>query len=287
MLNLRIPAGIGDISWCISKLCNLNEELNLYISADNPRRSLDFVQLFPFVKQAQYDHSNFHSIVNHSLPPSLPKETLIRLSKQARQNFSLNRFLEQGNRIENFMPEIPTNLHYQIPTSEEDKKFARQVFQHAENPVGIYTSNYINIANWNGWHLEEWAMLIREIHKNIKDITFILLGAEYDREFTDDLSKIIEPIPHINLCGKTSISQVVEIIKNLKYFISYPCGLPILANVLNTPVLMFYPQHLKGLHNSWADQNSIQNKTYKGCEFAPVNIILKWLFEEYKLNQKI
>jgi len=287
MLNIRVPAGIGDISWCYSKLVNLNQKINLWISADNPRRSLDFVKLLPNINKAQYDTKNFHDIVNHSTPHTTTKEDLTQLSQQQILNFSLNRFLEQGNRIENFIPDLPTNLHYSINTTHDDKQYAEKILKLSENPIGIYTSNYINITNWNGWHLDEWKILITKIHKTFPKATFILLGATYDKSFTDDLSKIISPIPHINLTGTTTIAQTIEVIKILKYFISYPCGLPILANIVGTPVMMFYPNHLEKLINSWPDQKTINNNTYKGCKFPTPEQALAWLFNTYHLQDKL
>jgi len=287
MLNLRLPAGIGDISWCYSKLINLKEDFHFYISADNPRRSLDFVQLLPGVRSAEYDCSNYHRIVYNCLPHNITRERLTSLSSTAVQNFALNHYLEQGNRIEYFIPDIPTDFHYKINTSPADVAFSEQVIKNTESAIGIYTSSYINSSAWGGWLLYQWKTLICELSRNLPNTTFIFLGADYDAPLTDDLVKLINPIQHINLCGKTTIGEAIEVLRRLNYFISYPCGLAVLSNVVSTPVMMFYPNHLIKLMYSWPDPKSIEDLSYKGCVFPKPEEALLWLFENYKISHKI
>ena len=287
MINIRVPAGIGDISWIYSKLVNLDEKINWHISQDNPQRSMDFVNLLPMTEKAQYITENFHSIVNHCLPATITKEKLLNLTRTSIQNIACNRFLEKGNSLNSFIPELYTEYHYEINTSDQDKEFGLSLKKYGTNLIGIYTSNYHNNTIWGGWHIHEWKHFIQQLHNNMLNLTFIFLGATYDKELPEDITKLLSGINIINICGQTTIGQCIETIKNLKYFISYPSGLAVISNVINTPVMMFYPKHLEKLINTWPDPVTIKNKTYKGCTFPTPEQAVQWILYEYHIDEKL
>jgi ADP-heptose:LPS heptosyltransferase len=283
MLNFNVPAGIGDISWIYSKIKHINEDISLHISEDNPKRSLDYVKLLPKIKEARYDEGNFHNIVDNSPPASTSLYKITAKAKIRKLNFACNRHLESGQRLETYIPELPTDFHYEINTTEEDKIFASETLKNTKHPIGIYTSSHHNISVWDGWRVNSWKEFIETLHWKYNFLTFVFLGAEYDKPFVEDLTGQIQFIPHINICGYTTIGQTIEIIRLLKYFISYPSGLPILSNVVKTPVYMFYPKHLEKVIYTWPDPETIQNKTYKGSFFTTPREVIKFIVEEYKL----
>lgn len=287
MLHIRVPAGIGDISWSYSKVANLGEELNIQISADNPKRSLEYVKLLPGVVKAEYTPENFHSIADNSIPHTTKKQDFIDVARKEFVNFSPNRYLEIGYRLETWIPELETNFHYKINLFDEKDNVVSGLTNTSTRYIGIYASSYQNIVHWNGWHLTEWALAIHKINTELPGVTFVLLGAAYDKPFADDLSKLINTVPHINLAGRTSCNMVIKIISILSYLISYPSGLPVLANVVKTPTMMFYPPFLWKIFNTWCDPKSLDDLTYKGCIFPKVTEMTDWLFKEYKLQDKI
>lgn len=287
MLHIRVPAGIGDISWSYSKVANLGEELNIQISADNPKRSLDYVKLLPGTVKVEYTTENFHDIADNSIPHTTKKQDFLDVARKTFVNFSPNRYLEKGYRLETWIPEIETDFHYKMNLFDEKDNIVSGLTKTPTRYIGIYTSSYQNVVHWNGWHLSEWASAINKINSELPKVVFLLLGAQYDMPFADDLSKLIRPIPHINLAGKTSCNMVMRIISILSYLISYPSGLAVMANVLHTPVMMFYPPFLWKIFNTWCDTKSIDDLTYKGCIFPKVPEMIDWLFKEYKLQDKI
>ena len=287
MLHINVPAGIGDISWSYSKLADLGEELNIQISGDNPQRAYDYVKLLPNVVKAVYTPKNFHNIVDNSIPFTTTKQEFLDAARKDFVNFSPNRFLEAGHRLETWIPELPTNLHYKMNLFDEKENIISQLISNATKYIGIFTASYHSVAHWNGWHLKEWNEAIRKIHAELPSVTFVLLGAAWDKPFCDDLSKLIQPIPHINLAGRTSCNMVIRIISALSYLIAFPSGLAVMANVVSTPVMMFYPLFLWKIYNSWCDPKSIDDLTYKGCIFPKVPGAMDWLFKEYKLQDKI
>lgn len=287
MLHIKVPAGIGDISWSYSKVADLGEELNIQISADNPKRALEYVKLLPNVVKVEYISDNFHKIVDNSIPFTTKKQDFLDVARKSFVDFSPNRYLEMGHRLETWISELPTNFHYKINSTPLDLVTNLDPERRIRPNIGIYTSNYHTVAHWNGWHLEQWHTAIRTIYEKLPHVNFVLIGAEYDKPFCDDLSHLLTNIPHVNLAGKTSCSQIVEVIRQLKYLISYPSGLPVLANVVGTPAMMFYPLFLWKIFNTWCDPKSIEDLTYKGCIFPKVTEAIDWLFKEYKLQDKI
>lgn len=287
MINIRVPAGIGDISWTYSKLINLNEKINWYISDDAPQRSLEYVKLFPLTESAQYIHWNFHNVADHTLPHDTTKENLLKLCRENIQSVSPNRWLEQGKTLDSFMPELYTTYHYGFNIPLHDIDFVEQAFSKIQNPIGIFTSSYQTNAVWSGWSQNNWIDLITGLHNKIKNLTFILLGAKWDKPYTDDLIKLLPNINLVDLCGQTHIARTIEIIRKLKYFIAFPSGLPVLANVLFTPVMMFYPHHLNHIMNTWPDPETVKNLLYKGCIFPKPQQALDFVIAEYGLQNKL
>ncbi|GAI16434.1 unnamed protein product, partial [marine sediment metagenome] len=279
--------GIGDISWSYSKVADLGEELNIQISADNPKRSLDYVKLLPHAIKAEYTSENFHSIADNSIPPTTKKQDFLDVARKTFVNFSPNKYLEAGNRLETWIPELPTNFHYKMNLFDEKDNIVSELTNTSARYIGIYASSYQNVVHWNGWHLSEWAAAIHKIHSELPSVTFVLLGAAYDKPFADDLSKLISLVPHINLAGRTSCNMVIRIISILSYLISYPSGLAVMATIVSTPVMMFYPAFLWKIFNTWCDPKSLDDLTYKGCIFPKVTEMTDWLFQEYKLQDKI
>lgn len=287
MINIRVPAGIGDISWTYSKLVNLNEKINWYISDDDPKRSLGYVKLLPLTESAQYQHFNFHNVADHTLPHDTTKEKLLMLCREKIQSVSPNRWLEQGKTLDEFMPELYTTYHYGLNIPLPDIENIEKYFSPIQNPIGIFTSSYQTNAVWSGWSQNNWIELITGLHNNIKNLTFIFIGATWDTPYTDDLKKLLPDIDIRDLCGVTNIAQTIEAIRHLKYFIAFPSGLPILANVLFTPVMMFYPHHLNHIMNTWTDPVTTKDLRYKGCIFPKPKEALNWLLNKYQLQKKL
>lgn len=287
MINIRVPAGIGDISWTYSKICNLGEKINWYISDDDPKRSLEYVKLLPLTNSAKYIHWNFHNVADHTLPHNTTKEKLLTLCREKTQSVSPNRWLEQGKTLDSFMPELYTTYHYGFHVPLPDIENMEKYFSAIQNPIGIYTSSYQTNAVWSGWPMNNWVKLITGLRNNIKNLTFIFIGATWDTSYTDDLKKLLPGTDIRDLCGVTHIAQTIEAIRHLKYFIAFPSGLPVLANVLFTPVMMFYPHHLEHIMSTWPDPETIKDLTYKGCIFPKPQQVLDFLFTEYGLQKKL
>lgn len=287
MLKFRVPAGIGDISWAYSKLHNFNEPLHFFISDDEPRRALEFCKMLPNVAEAEYAHNNFHELVDNSFPARTPKKEILKKARMGPTNFCPNRHLEAGNRLDTYIPELETTLHYSLKTPNADITYAENTIKTLPNTIGIYPSSYHTAACWNGWHLKEWKDLICLLYQKYPTLNFVLIGAHWDQPFCHDLSNLITGIPHVNLAGHTSIGCTLEIIRRLTYFISFPSGLPIMANVLRTPTFMFFPLHLGKLFHTFADPIDIHNRFFTPSFFESPLKVFHYISEIYRIGNLV
>jgi len=280
-LKFIVPAGLGDISWVWSKLSTLNMPIELYVSADGIRRSHQLFGLLPNLALVEYINLNFHQIRDTSVPYNISKKTLVDLSLKQKTPIFINTHLEHSRRIESFLPDIETDLHYTINTDDNDKKFAQDIVTKKQTSIAIYCSSYNNIFSWSGWVINDWKKFISLMTLEIQNISWLILGADYDNEFATHLCQNLKTMQILNLAGKTTLSQTIEILKHVNYLVSFPSGIAIIANVVRCPVFMFYPTHLKHLIQSWPDQNSIKDNTYKGCLFCPPEQAADWILNTY------
>jgi ADP-heptose:LPS heptosyltransferase len=126
--------------------------------------------------------------------------------------------------------------------------------------------------------------LIDKINKHNPDYKFVIIGASFDTDLADQLIKLVERfgIHYSRVIGQ-SLGYVIEAMKRLKYFFSFPSGLGILAPTVSCPIAMFYPPSLSNLINTWADPNDIKTGLYKGCLFCEPEQILNWCIKNKKI----
>jgi len=275
-LKLIVQAGIGDISWIYSKVVNLNIPIEWYVSSNGIQRAHTYLKLLKLTKSVDYINKNFHEIRDASVKANITKQEFLEKATKEKIYFSVNLWLENGYRIENFIPELETNLHYEITTGKAARDMADFIKNKAGKYLTIYCSSYNCIYNWNGWIEKDWKKFLKDIeYKNIFD-TIIIVGASYDTEFAASLKKQLNDENVVDLTGKTDLDLTIEILKNTEYLVAFASGIPILANVLKVPCLMLYPNHLKNLIYAWPDKESIKTGEYKGLLFSEKNQAAEW-----------
>jgi len=205
------------------------------------------------------------------------KNELLKSSKPI--FFGPNKHLEAGNRLEKFVPDLETNFHYHIETSNKDKQAAKKLGYY----ICVYTSKLR--GPWHRWSVGEWLELIHLLRKDLGQIKIVIIGAKWDIHMPKLIENSAENI--VNLTGTCSLARSIEVIRHAKYFIAYPSGLGVLATVVKTPVYMFYPPHLQGLIYSWAPPAMIDSGTYEGSLWKEPSKILKAIRRGMKRNPSI
>lgn len=284
-----VPAGIGDNIWLLNKLINTGERFDFYLPDGRPQRGHQIFHLLPMV-------TNSVSYISGIGSYKKIKEQNIQ-AKPGRSNWAdivegkfyltANEWLEAGKRIEGFLPDL--DMTYQMPWQtdrhvETVDNIIRKDYGTYPVMIGIYTSAYDTVRSWGFWDEHKWLELIMKVREVYPWAVFVIIGADWDIDLNKNLMKLLEDkeIPYIKVIGE-HLGVVVEFMKLLKYFFSFPSGLGILADSLNTPLTMFYPPHLEKMINAWAQPEHIKDGTYKGCLFCEPQQIFDWVIENDKL----
>lgn len=285
---ITAPPGLGDFIWLAQKLVHTDEKFHIVMSEGMPQRGHQLLQILPDL------------IESHEYAPNLPYS---RLKKENIQNkkrnwgqikereffLSANDHLENGIRIEEFLPDLPASYKLDYATSEQHTAIAEKIlFDPKKRYVGLYTSAYSNSRNAGGWVMLDWFKLTRLMHGKNKDICFVIIGAPYDVGITETLTEEMRAarIQFINTTGQP-LPVVIELLKRLSYFIGFPSGLSIINETLGKDGVMFYNQKDKGIINTWADPGRIRAGNIKECLFCEPAVIFDWIKNEYQFFEKI
>lgn len=285
-----VPAGIGDSIWLLQKLMHAGEKFDFVLPGGNPRRGHQIFDLLPQVaNSATYDDGVVYEGKKLTTKKIRSENIILQPNRQTWDSIiepqfclSANEWLEAGKRIEGFLPDLPTSYKLPWQTTDDDvKKSVELIGTTADSSlIGLYGSSYSTSRAWGFWDENKWAELADRIIAIKPDAVFVVIGADWDLDLGTNLIKLLEErkYPYVKVIGET-LGTVVEIMKRLKYFFSFPSGLGILAATLEAPVTMFYPPHLSLMMDAWADPVLIANGHYKGCQFCEPEQIMEWVIE--------
>ena len=288
MRTIKTNAGLGDSVWLFQKLINAKEQFHWKISDKQPQRGKQIFDLLPQLSlSCTYTPGLNYAFVNRSNMQKIFKDwKRLRL-----QEFflSANEWLEQGHNLREFFPDLPISYKLTYATNEW-RDPVKQDFQSGHSYIGIYGSSYSTSRAWGFWEADKWFNLIQLIHKQRKKAIFVIIGAEWDMNLSDDLVKLLKEakIPHINTVGKP-LGYVMEMMKILSYAFYFPSGLPIISQTIvgASDCMMFYPPPLKLMQGTWADPQNIENKSFYETQFVEPEEAFSWAKDEYKLLDKI
>lgn len=288
--NLRtitLPAGIGDALWVLSKIINTKEKFHFRIPDGSPQRGKQIFDLLPQVAESctYTPDLSYSKIDKQNAAVRGKKWTDI---KQQSFTLSANTWLEQGNRLEKFLPDLPISYRLDYATTNRDRSIAGSLLHDDGKYIGIYGSAYSNARHWGMWGPDEWANLIQLMYQCDRSLKFVIIGAPYDNDLAELLKAKLHEyrIPFVNSIGQP-LSVVVEILKRLAYFIGFPSGLSILNETLGKDTLMFYPEKLNLMMNAWAEPSRIASGAYKGCQKCPPEKLFDWIKNEYQLFKRL
>ena len=110
----------------------------------------------------------------------------------------------------------------------------------------IYNKNYITISIGGFsqpaiWNLNNWSILIKLI-LNRFNYKIIIVGTKYDQNKANFLSRLNKK-KIINLCDKTNIKDLINIIKFSKYHITNDNGSMHIATLFNKKTICLFNNH--------------------------------------------
>lgn len=254
-----VPPGIGDFSAMYAKLCNIDRPIAIRASMDQPMRISPFLDLLPKIQNAGYASHGALASVQNTLPPG----TDLRSLPDGDYFLSINHWLEEGNRLEKWVPG-PTTFHYNFAIPSEDGIHAKLRLEPTKDAplIGVYTSAYGNSRHWGFWDWQLWRDFLAEISECVpKETCFVFIGAEYDLAISEVIHKWMQEYKFnsLYLVGETEIGATIEIIRRLDYLFSFPSGIGFLADVVNTPNTMWFPKLLNPMRYTFIDPVNIDN----------------------------
>lgn len=277
-MELVVHPGIGDISWVVSKLSTTGQQYDLVIAKDNKtRRAMPLVEMMPCIRSARYGGLEIYEMLARA--GNAKWEEFVQAGEEGKTLYlTANKWLEKGNRLEGFLPDLDTDFHYPIHIPPADTAWAQSAVDPYPRTMGIYTSSWGGIVNWAGWTELEWLEFIRLVREHWTHTTFFLIGARWDMDMRLPMLKGLERerIDYVDLIGKTSLSRAAALIQQLDYFAGYASGLTVLADVVRKPCLMLYPDHLSQLMGAWPDPVHLADGTHQGHLWdRPLRVVRK------------
>lgn len=284
---IKVCPGLGDNVWLIQKLIHANEKFHFQIPDGSPQRGKQIFDLLPQVTEsASYVQGLSYKKIDRENIQGRKRRWMDITEKS--MYLTANRHLESNQRIEAFLPDLPTSYRLNYMTSEADHVAAGAILQDDSKAyIGIYTSAYSNSRNAGGWDALAWFKLIKLLYKG-KDICFVIVGAAYDVGIVEPLTLEMQAynIPFIDTTGQP-LGVVIELLKRFSYFIGFPSGLSIINETLGKDGVMFYMQKDKGIINMWAEPERIKEGRIKECLFCEPEKIYDWIKNDYQLFKKL
>lgn len=290
-MNVVVPSGIGDFSWSYSKLCNLSCLFDVEVAqTGGPLRLAPYAQILPKVETVGHRRMSWEQLKKAAIPAETTLEQLDSFRQAGTVFIETNSHLEANRHLRDWLPDLPIKHHYEIRIPKDDAVKAAALAP--KDPfIAIFASSVETSRAWNTWQEKEWVKLMNLIQRNAGPVEFVLLGANWDRNLAVRIEREarMANVPFSNLVGETTIGMCLQIITLSSYFIAFPSGLGILADVLCAPATMFYA-HVgahEGIIHNWADPESIQSLRYFESMFIPPEEYAKWLLHTYNLKDEL
>lgn len=260
-LTLAVPSGIGDISWLVSRIWSVRDDISEIEVADGyPRRSHQYLDLLPWAHSYQpHDYSLIVTMEQEwGLFGDAASWHKAKLLGHARVFIEPNQHLEAGKPLATWLSDIPadeTYYHYPLTTSDEHVTKASKQFAslpHGKPTVGISCASYRGAEAWHTWDRTTWIDCIRRIVAEGWHPVFV--GGHWD-DLTMDVAEQFEN-EATNLCAKNHFGVTVELLKRLDGYVGYSSGLNVIRTVLNKPAMALWPDFegfsQEALSRSWA-----------------------------------
>lgn len=261
----------------MSALWSVRDQIERWdVLAGWPQRTTPYMNLIGL--ESDYVPYSYPMILgfesDHGINADAKDRTWAKISKLQVANLLLepNKWLENGNRLEEWLPDLPCEFHYPLPVSDDDRTRAQKIVDRAmsvhpmkEGPiVGISCASYRGAEAWKTWELEQWKDMLRRIMS--VGWRPLLLGGNWD----DLTYAVAMDLDLPDIVGKTSVPQMVSIMGSLDSYIGYSSGMNVIRTVLNKPAMALWPEFQNELRNSWAPQHMLDDHRYVSLLWMPV-----------------
>lgn len=131
----------------------------------------------------------------------------------------------------------PRDLRWDIPLSEGENEFPRQFIEAGKPLVVVSPCSSQRSRNYRNWHVENYAATIDYLQQQ-RDCTVVVTGgnSETDRHYGAALAAT----GAVDLMGKTSLRELLALIREASLVICPDSGPAHLATTVNTPVIALF-----------------------------------------------
>jgi hypothetical protein len=241
---LYVCQGLGDIFWVYQKMAPNYDVLdfNICILKENQvqRRSVDWLKCFPKVRHVKTCLTSEGKYYNLSR----------RRSKYHDRWYCVNRYLEEGNRLE----QIAGPTQWNIQLKETQVKVPNKY-------LTCFVSGARKVALWQPC---QWIELIQRLYVHYR-LPILFLGAEYDKDMTLELA-YKSKVPNETFIDYDP-AKVIYILKNSSFHFGYQCGLNVIADNYKVPQLMLYYPELRKMMYSWCQPDHRKAMIFRANTF--------------------
>jgi hypothetical protein len=251
-INFLMPNGIGDVMWALHKIYPMAQgrPVHITLSGDPTNfvdlRAVPFLRRFPWVSSVEV--KDIPVLEDREYPTDV-RGRYRYLSDGPRGQYWImcpNRVLEAGRRLESWLAEHVCDWSvidtFDWSATERGANLGKERAPFAAFYLGPETGN-VDEGHNRGflWEPKHWV----ELGKMLVDrgLQIVLVGAKYDRSYWE---RYVRPgvreqgMDWFDAIGEYEIGESLALIRQAKVFVSYQCGLGIVAHYLGVPTIMWW-----------------------------------------------
>ena len=167
--------------------------------------------------------------------------------------------------VRNIFPTYNLSLPILPDTSSHSEKIKRLIGKAKKYKIALCTMGSVS---WRYWDVKYFEELIIKINNDFDSTFFIMGSSKAELQNAEILKNSLKNTDIINLCGKTSISDLKEILRNMDLLVSVDTGIIHLAAVYKIPTISLHGSTLPE-QSMPVNKNAVILCSYREC--SPCN----------------